>query len=81
MLDGVDLEFSEGALHSIAEKAFARKTGARGLRSILENILLDTMFDMDTIRDKKIILGPDLVKKCVPATKPTKEKSTKKKAS
>ncbi len=45
-MEDVALTFSEGALESIAEKAVERKTGARGLRSILENILLDTMFDL-----------------------------------
>ena len=40
------LTFSDGALEAIAEKAVERKTGARGLRSIMENILLDTMFDL-----------------------------------
>ena len=38
--------FSDGALEAISEKAVERKTGARGLRSIMENILLDTMFDL-----------------------------------
>ena len=41
----VDLKFSEAAIKAIATKALARKTGARGLRSILEALLLDAMFD------------------------------------
>jgi len=45
-LDGVDLEIREDALRAVAEKAMARKTGARGLRSILENALLDTMYEL-----------------------------------
>lgn len=45
-LDGVDLEIREDALRCVAEKAMARKTGARGLRSILENALLDTMYEL-----------------------------------
>jgi ATP-dependent Clp protease ATP-binding subunit ClpX len=45
-MEGVKLNFSEGALSTIAEKAVERKTGARGLRSIMEGILLDTMFDL-----------------------------------
>jgi ATP-dependent Clp protease ATP-binding subunit ClpX len=45
-MEDVGLSFSTGALESIAKKAIARKTGARGLRSILESILLDTMFDL-----------------------------------
>ncbi|MEX2450899.1 MAG: ATP-dependent Clp protease ATP-binding subunit ClpX [Rhodospirillales bacterium] len=45
-MEGVNLSFTESALESIAKKAVERKTGARGLRSIMENILLDTMFDL-----------------------------------
>ncbi|MEQ1913649.1 MAG: ATP-dependent Clp protease ATP-binding subunit ClpX [Sideroxydans sp.] len=45
-LEGVELEFRPGVLNAIAKKALARKTGARGLRSILELALLDTMFDL-----------------------------------
>ena len=45
-MEETKLTFSEGALEAIAEKAVERKTGARGLRSIMENILLDTMFDL-----------------------------------
>ena len=45
-LDGVDLEIREDALRAVAEKAMARKTGARGLRSILENALLETMYEL-----------------------------------
>jgi hypothetical protein len=44
-MEDVRLSLSSGALEAIAKKAIARKTGARGLRSILEAILLDTMFD------------------------------------
>jgi ATP-dependent Clp protease ATP-binding subunit ClpX len=45
-MEDVKLSLTEGALSSIANKAVERKTGARGLRSIMENILLDTMFDL-----------------------------------
>jgi ATP-dependent Clp protease ATP-binding subunit ClpX len=45
-LDGVDLEIREDALLAVAEKAMKRKTGARGLRSILENALLETMYEL-----------------------------------
>jgi ATP-dependent Clp protease ATP-binding subunit ClpX len=45
-MEEVNLKFTEGALESIAKMAVERKTGARGLRSIMENILLDTMFDL-----------------------------------
>ncbi|MPY72430.1 MAG: AAA domain-containing protein, partial [Alphaproteobacteria bacterium] len=45
-MEDVSLTFSEDALHAIAKRANQRKTGARGLRSILEAILLDTMYDL-----------------------------------
>ncbi len=45
-MEGVRLDFTDGALRSVARRAVQRKTGARGLRSIMENILLDTMFDL-----------------------------------
>lgn len=50
-MENSGLEFSEGALKAIAKKAIARKTGARGLRSILEGLLLDTMFDLPDMKD------------------------------
>ncbi|MGH6659670.1 MAG: ATP-dependent Clp protease ATP-binding subunit ClpX, partial [Sphingomicrobium sp.] len=50
-MEEVQLEFTDDALHSIAVKAIERKTGARGLRSILESILLDTMFDLPSMED------------------------------
>jgi ATP-dependent Clp protease ATP-binding subunit ClpX len=43
-MEGVEIDFREEALRSVAKKAMVRKTGARGLRSILENVLLDTMY-------------------------------------
>jgi ATP-dependent Clp protease ATP-binding subunit ClpX len=45
-MDGVELEFNEGALHQIAKEAIKRNTGARGLRSIIESIMLDIMYDL-----------------------------------
>ncbi len=48
-MDGVDLEIRPSALAAIAKKALARKTGARGLRSIMEQSLTDTMFDLPTL--------------------------------
>ncbi len=45
-MEGVELEVREPALQAIASKALARKTGARGLRSILEQVLLDVMYDL-----------------------------------
>ncbi|HAH11805.1 MAG TPA: ATP-dependent Clp protease ATP-binding subunit ClpX [Alphaproteobacteria bacterium] len=49
-MEGLNLTFSEDALRAIAKKAIIRKTGARGLRSIMEGILLDTMYDLPSMR-------------------------------
>jgi len=48
-MDGVELEIRPSALHAIARKALKRKIGARGLRSIMEQSLIDTMFDLPTL--------------------------------
>ena len=48
-MDGVELELRGSALAAIARKALQRKTGARGLRSIMEQVLIDTMFDLPTL--------------------------------
>ena len=53
MLDGVELRFNEDAVKAIAEKTISRKTGARGLRSIMEETMMDLMFTIpsdDTIK-------------------------------
>jgi len=47
-MENVGLTFTEDALNAVARKAIQRKTGARGLRSILEGILLDTMYELPT---------------------------------
>ena len=63
-LDGVELEFDKDALYAIAEEAMERKTGARGLRSIIEKIMMDIMYEIpsdDTIQKctitKQVVLG------------------------
>ena len=48
-MDGVELEIRPSALQAIARKALKRKIGARGLRSIMEQSLIDTMFDLPTL--------------------------------
>lgn len=48
-MDGVDLEFRDDALQAVAQKALERKTGARGLRSILESVLLDLMYELPSL--------------------------------
>ena len=45
-MEGCEIEFREEALRAVARKAMERKTGARGLRTIMEQILLDTMYDL-----------------------------------
>lgn len=61
-LEGVELEFREDALKAIAQKAMDRKTGARGLRSIVERILLDTMYDLPSINDvSKVVIDETVV--------------------
>ncbi|MBO9455968.1 ATP-dependent Clp protease ATP-binding subunit ClpX [Paracoccus sp. R12_1] len=61
-LEGVQLTFTDDALNAIAKRAISRKTGARGLRSIMEDILLDTMFDlpgMDSVEE--VVVNEDAV--------------------
>lgn len=61
-IDGVELEFSEDALKEIAKEAMERKTGARGLRSIIEKATLDTMYEIpsdNTVR--KCIIGKNVI--------------------
>jgi ATP-dependent Clp protease ATP-binding subunit ClpX len=61
-LDDVELEFEEGALLEIAKKAIERKTGARGLRSIIEGIMLDVMFELPSRDDiEKCIISQETV--------------------
>ena len=50
---GRQLSFAEEAMRTIAKKAIDRKTGARGLRSIMEGILLDTMFELPSLRGSR----------------------------
>ncbi|MEL6093103.1 ATP-dependent Clp protease ATP-binding subunit ClpX [Bartonella schoenbuchensis] len=61
-MENVELTFHEDALRVIANKAIERKTGARGLRSIMEKILLDTMFELPTLEGvQKVVISSDVV--------------------
>lgn len=61
-MEQVELEFQETALHLIAKKALARKIGARGLRATLENILLDTMYELPSLEGvTKVIVDDNVV--------------------
>jgi len=65
--ENVKLEFSEPALHTIARQAIDRKAGARGLRSILEHIMLDVMYEIPSQSNiKKCIISEDVVSGKVP---------------
>lgn len=88
-LDGVELEFDDGAIEEIAKKSFKRKIGARGLRAIMETAMMDTMYDIPSnenvikciitreviqgLEKPKLILTEDSVVK-----KPTIKRATKK---
>ncbi len=61
-MENVELEFREDALKLIAKKAMARKIGARGLRTILENILLDTMYELPSLVGvKKVVIDENAI--------------------
>ncbi len=62
-MDGINLEFEDEALEAIAELACERKTGARGLRAIAEEIMTKLMFDAPSQRKKKIVITADMIKK------------------
>ena len=61
-MENVSLTFQEEALSLIARKAIERKTGARGLRSIMEGILLETMYDLPGLDSvEQVVIGPEVV--------------------
>ncbi|HRD68363.1 MAG TPA: ATP-dependent Clp protease ATP-binding subunit ClpX [Candidatus Competibacter sp.] len=60
-MEGSELEFREDALRAVARKAMERKTGARGLRTILEHILLDTMYDLPSMQNVRKVVVDDSV--------------------
>ena len=60
-MEGVELIFRDDALRAVAKKAMERKTGARGLRTILENVLLDTMYDLPSVDNAKKVVVDDAV--------------------
>ncbi|MBX2880024.1 MAG: ATP-dependent Clp protease ATP-binding subunit ClpX [Granulosicoccus sp.] len=62
-MDEVDIEFRDDALRAVARRSLERKTGARGLRTILENVLLETMYDLPRLENvKKVILDGAVVR-------------------
>ncbi|MGD8340817.1 MAG: ATP-dependent Clp protease ATP-binding subunit ClpX [Gammaproteobacteria bacterium] len=60
-MEGVELEFREDALRAVARRAMERKTGARGLRTVLENVLLDTMYDLPSMDNVSKVVVDDAV--------------------
>ncbi|MFK8016999.1 MAG: ATP-dependent Clp protease ATP-binding subunit ClpX [Gammaproteobacteria bacterium] len=61
-MEGAELDFREDALRAVARKAMERKTGARGLRTILENVLLDTMYDLPAMENAtKVVVDESVV--------------------
>ena len=63
-MDSVNLEFRKDALKAIARKAIDRKTGARGLRAILETVLMDPMFEIPTANDvEEVVINADVIDK------------------
>ena len=55
-LDGVELEFQDDSIRAIAEKGISQKTGARGLRGIVESVMIDVMYDIPSIEGKKKVV-------------------------
>ena len=67
--DGIELVFAEEALHSIADRALERETGARGLRSIIEEVLLEVQFELPSRRDvRKCVVTRDTIEKGISPT-------------
>ena len=95
-LDGVELEFTEGALNEIVDKAIERNTGARGLRSIIEEVMRDVMYEIpsnykiakctitkEVVKDKAeptLILDETRKKEPIKVHKKTKKKEEKNEA-
>ena len=62
-MDNCDLEVTESAVYEIARKAISLKTGARGLRTIFENLMLDCMYDIPSAENvEKVIIDGEVVK-------------------
>ena len=61
-MEGSEIEFRDDALRAVARKAMARKTGARGLRTILEQVLLDTMYDLPSMENvRKVVIDENVI--------------------
>ena len=81
-IEGAQLQFRKDALTEIAKLAIERKTGARGLRSILEQMLLDTMYDLPSLKNiEKVIINKAVIQGKKPPMKVYKENEVKKASS
>ncbi|MFH1422649.1 MAG: ATP-dependent Clp protease ATP-binding subunit ClpX [Planctomycetota bacterium] len=76
-MEGATLEFTQKALEDIAEKALEKEVGARGIRSILEDVMLDLMYELPTAKEKEsYVINPDVVRgKSGPLKKKRKSRS------
>lgn len=81
-MEDVDLVFEESALRAVAQKAVERNTGARGLRSILENSLLETMYDLPSRSDVgTVVVNEAMIKgEATPAFLPERQVKAEKEA-
>ena len=81
-IDHVDLEFTDDAIEAIADQAMLRGTGARGLRAILEEVLLNVMYDVPSREDiAKVVVTGEVVSNNVNPTLVPREEPAKKKKS
>jgi ATP-dependent Clp protease ATP-binding subunit ClpX len=79
LLDNVELEFEDGAVVKLAEKAIERKTGARGLRSIIEHVMTDIMYEIPSRTDiKRVIVTESTIDKSEAPTLILKDKKQRK---
>ena len=67
-IENVKLKFTEGAIHAISEEAIKRESGARGLRAIVEDIMMDLMFQIPSREDvSEVIITEEAIKKREPS--------------
>jgi ATP-dependent Clp protease ATP-binding subunit ClpX len=78
-LDNVDLEFTDDALEAVADQAILRGTGARGLRAILEEVLLSVMYDVPSRKDvaKVVVTRETVLEHAIPTLIPRDARETK----
>jgi ATP-dependent Clp protease ATP-binding subunit ClpX len=79
-MDGVELDFTDDALKEIVRETISRKTGARGLRSVMERTLQKAMFEVPGSEVKKLVITAEIVKNGLSSTAIVAEKKTKKKS-